>query len=50
MAKRHQSLALFILPVVGIGWTIGATNLPGAWYAALQRPPFNPPNRVFAPT
>jgi tryptophan-rich sensory protein len=50
MAKRHQSLALFILLIVGIGWTIGATNLPGAWYAALQRPPFNPPNRVFAPT
>jgi len=50
MAKRHRSLALFILLVVGIGWTIGATNLPGAWYAGLQKPPFNPPNLVFAPT
>ena len=50
MAKRHKSLALFILLVVGIGWTIGATNLPGAWYAELQKPPFNPPNCVFAPT
>ena len=48
MAKRHRSLALFIL--VGIGWAIGATNLPGAWYAGLQKPPFNPPNWVFAPT
>ena len=50
MVKRHRSLALFILLVVGIGWTIGATNLPGAWYAGLQKPPFNPPNLVFAPT
>ena len=50
MAKRHRSLALFILLVVGIGWTIGATNLPGAWYAGLQKPPFNPPNWIFAPT
>jgi translocator protein len=49
MAKRHRSLALFIVLVVGIGWTIGATNLPGAWYASLQKPPFNPPNWVFAP-
>jgi tryptophan-rich sensory protein len=36
--------------VVGIGWAIGATNLPGAWYAGLQKPTFNPPNWVFAPT
>ena len=50
MVKRHRSLALFILLVVGIGWTIGATNLPGAWYAGLQKPSFNPPNWVFAPT
>jgi translocator protein len=50
MAKRHRSLALFILLVVGIGWSIGAANLPGAWYAGLQKPPFNPPNWVFAPT
>ena len=50
MAKRHRSLALFILLVVGIGWAIGTANLPGAWYAGLQKPPFNPPNWVFAPT
>jgi len=50
MARRHKSLVIFILVVVGIGWAIGATNLPGAWYAGLQKPPFNPPNWVFAPT
>ena len=50
MAKRHRSLALFVFMVVGIGWAIGATNLPGAWYAGLQKPTFNPPNWVFAPT
>jgi tryptophan-rich sensory protein len=50
MAKRHKSLALFILLVVGIGLAIGATHLPGPWYAGLKKPPFNPPNWIFAPT
>ena len=50
MAKRHRSLALFIVLVVGIGWAVGATNLPGAWYAGLHKPPSNPPNWIFAPT
>jgi translocator protein len=50
MANRHKSLLLFIILVVGIGWLIGATNLPGAWYAGLNKPSFNPPNWVFAPT
>jgi tryptophan-rich sensory protein len=35
--------------VVGIGWLIGATNLPGPWYEVLHKPPFNPPNWIFAP-
>jgi len=50
MAKRHKSLVLFVVLVVGIGWVIGATNLPGGWYAALSKPSFNPPNWIFAPT
>ena len=36
--------------VVGIGWLIGATNLPGSWYEVLNNPTFDPPNWVFAPT
>ncbi len=50
MAKRHRSLVLFLVLVVGLGWLIGVTNLPGAWYVGLQKPSFNPPNWIFGPT
>lgn len=50
MANRHRHLALFIVLVVGTGRLIGATNPPGAWYDGLNKPPFNPPNWIFAPT
>ena len=40
-------LLVFVVGVVGIGWLIGATNLPGAWYAALAKPGFVPPNWAF---
>ncbi|TYR31938.1 tryptophan-rich sensory protein [Mesorhizobium microcysteis] len=46
---RFIPLVLFILLVVGGGSLIGATNTPGEWYAALEKPPFNPPNWIFAP-
>jgi len=36
-----------VVGVVGIGWLIGATNLPGAWYAGLAKPDFVPPNWAF---
>lgn len=46
--KRHYPvLIFFLLLVVGGGWLIGATNLPGSWYAALNKPSFNPPNWLF---
>ena len=40
-------LLFFVVAVVGIGWLIGATNLPGDWYAALAKPGFVPPNWAF---
>ena len=40
-------LLIFVVGVVGLGWLIGATNLPGDWYAALVKPGFVPPNWAF---
>lgn len=46
---RYLVLVLFLILVVGGGALIGMTNTPGAWYDALAKPPFNPPDAVFAP-
>ena len=40
---------VFIGLVVGVGAVIGTQTAPDAWYAALEKPPFNPPNWLFAP-
>lgn len=43
------ALALFLLLTVGGGSAIGILTAPGDWYAALEKPAFNPPNWVFGP-
>lgn len=45
----RKTLFLFIGGVVLAGFLLGYANTPGGWYAALNKPDFNPPNAVFAP-
>ncbi|MCD7059693.1 TspO/MBR family protein [Pelagibacterium xiamenense] len=46
---RLVFLGAFLVLVIGMGAFIGAQSVPGPWFAALEKPPFNPPNWVFAP-
>ena len=46
---QYRSLVAFLALVLGGGLLIGYATAPGAWYAQLAKPPFNPPNWIFAP-
>lgn len=48
MSSRVR-LAVFVVAVLACGMLIGSLTLPGSWYAALDKPWFNPPNWLFAP-
>lgn len=47
--NRTLVLVGFVVLVLGGGTLIGYLNLPGDWYAGLQKPFFNPPDWVFGP-
>jgi benzodiazapine receptor len=48
MVKLSQRLGFLVL-IIGTGAFIGMLTAPGEWYAALQKPIFNPPNWIFGP-
>ncbi len=46
--KSAAALVAFVALVAATAW-FGARFEPGAWYAALAKPPLTPPNWVFGP-
>jgi tryptophan-rich sensory protein len=48
-SRYYAVLGLFLVVVLGVGFSIGLTIRPGAWYEALMKPSFTPPNWLFGP-
>ena len=46
---RILALIAFLIVVLGGGSLIGLVVRPDTWYGTLNKPPFNPPDWVFAP-
>ncbi len=46
--RSVPGLAVFVVLVLAAGYS-GSMFGPGTWYAALTKPPLNPPDWVFAP-
>lgn len=46
--KQWKSLIVFLVLVAAAAF-LGGMSTPDAWYAALQKPSFNPPNWIFGP-
>ena len=38
ITREVIGLVIFLVLVVGTGFTIGYLNLPGSWYAGLMKP------------
>jgi tryptophan-rich sensory protein len=47
--QKSIALVAFLILTLGGGSLIGSSFAPGEWYAALEKPAFNPPGWLFGP-